>query len=96
MPAWCRARHHLLELADLAAGLAAGRVAAVRREERQRIVAPVVRPLAAVWPKQSLIGNSWTGINSTAVTPSDCRYGNLLDHAQVRARMLDAARLARA
>ena len=78
--------HHLLELADLAARLAADGVAAMRREERQRIVAPVVRPLGCLAADSRSIGNSWTGISSTAVTPSDLQVRNLLDHAQVRAR----------
>ena len=68
-------QHHLLELADLAARLAADGVAAVRGEERQRIVAPVVRPLGRLRRGNRSCGNSKTGISSTAVTPSDCRYG---------------------
>ena len=64
---------HLLELVDLAARLVAGRVAAMRREEAQRIVAPVVRSRQVFSPQKPLVGNSWTGISSTAVTPSDCR-----------------------
>ena len=65
-------QHHFLELADLAAGLGAHGIAAVRGEKRQRVVAPVGRPLQLL-PRQSFVGNSKTGISSTAVTPSDCR-----------------------
>ena len=42
-------------------------------------------------PSSSSIGNSWTGISSTAVTPSDFRYGIFSIDAGVGAGVLDVA-----
>ena len=42
----------------------------------------------------SLIGNSLTGISSTAVMPERLQIGNLLDHAQVGSRCFDLGRAA--
>ena len=74
---------HLLELADLVARLVARHVAAMRGEEGHRIVAPVVGRATGFEPSVSSVGNSWIGISSTAVTPSDFKIRNLFDHAGV-------------
>ena len=62
---------HGLELAHLLAELAGRGVAVVRRQEADRVVAPVVRQPAVV---SACSGRNWcTGISSTAVTPSRSR-----------------------
>ncbi len=81
---------HLLELADLAARLLADGVAAVRREEAQRVVAPVVRlrrTVAEAVENGILVDrHQFDGRHAQRL-----QVGNLLDDAQVRAGMLDFA-----
>ena len=74
MPASCRAFTICLNSCHLAARLAAGGVAVVRREKRQRIVAPIVRPLQLLSPRR-FHGKLVHRHQLDAVTPSDFKYG---------------------
>ena len=73
MPAGCKASTISLNSRTWPPGSLLDGIAAMRREERQRVVAPVVRSAAAVAPDSRGWETRSTGINSTAVTPSDCR-----------------------
>ena len=85
-------QHHLLELADLAARLAADRIAAVRGKKRQRIVAPVVRPIIRL--AEAIVGGKLEDRHQLDGRHAQrLQIGNLLDQPQVRARMAHAARL---
>ena len=92
MPARCKAKHGLLELADLAAGLAVDGVAAVRREQRQRIVAPVVRPRGRL-AVPIVHGELEDRHQLDRGHAQRLQVGDLLDQAQVRAAMGHVARL---
>ena len=85
-------QHHLLELADLAARLAADGVAAVRGEKRQRIVTPVIHPPARL--AQAVVHGKLEHRHQLDRRHAQrLQVGNLLDQPQVRARMAHAARL---
>ena len=71
MPAACSARTILLNSRTASVGVAAAAYRTFGREERQRVVAPVVRQAAL---DQVPVVAWWcTGISSTAVTPSFSR-----------------------
>ena len=84
---------HLLELADLGARLGRRGVAPMRGEEGQWVVAPVVASAGAL--HRGNLGSELMNRHQF-----HCRHaqrleiGNLLDHAQVAAGVLDAARRA--
>ena len=83
--------NHLLEFANLAARLLPGRVATVRREEGQRIVAPVVElvgPDAAGQLGGKLVHRHQLHRRHT----ERLKIRDLFNDTQVRARMGDAAR----
>ena len=85
MPAWCRARTICLNSLTWQPGSLAGRVAAVRREEGQRVVAPVIGPPVLLAPEA--VGGKL--VHRHQLDRRDAQrlqVGNLLDHAQVRAR----------
>ena len=85
-------QHRLLELADLAAGLAADGIAAMRREKRQRIVAPVVRPLARL--AEPIVGRKLEDRHQLDRRHAQrLQIRNLLDQPEIRAAMLHVARL---
>ena len=81
---------HFLELADLAPRRAPHGVAAVRREQGHRIVTPVVQPRRrlpeAIEDRELVDRHQLDGGDAQRF-----QVGNLLDHAEVRARMLHAA-----
>ena len=71
--------HHLLELAHLAAELAAGAVAHVGREEADRVVAPVVaQPLV----EQDLVVDE--GVHRHQLDRGDAELAQVLDDRRVR------------
>ena len=90
MSAGVQCPHHLLELADLSARLLAHRVASVRREEANRVVAPVVRPrrllAEAVEDRKLVDRHQLDGGHAQRLQVRD-----FLDDAQVRAGILDFA-----
>ena len=82
--------HHLLELADLRARSRIGRVAAMRREEGDRVVAPEVfpcHPFTTGHGGRELVH----GHQLHRGHPERLEVRDLLDHAQVRSRMRHAA-----
>ena len=85
-------QHGFLELADLAAGLASDGVAPMRREQRQRIVAPVVRPLARL-AETVVDGKLEDRHQFDGRHAQRLQVGDFLDQSQVRAAMVDVARL---
>ena len=82
--------HHLLELADLGPGLAAHGISAVRCEEANRVVAPVVGPgraIAETIEDRILVHRHELDRRDA----QRLQVGNLLDDALVRARVFDLA-----
>ena len=83
-------QNHLLEFEYLAAGLATDRIPAVRREERQRIVAPVVRANRLL--TQTVVDREFVDRHQLDRRhPQRLQVGNLLDHPQVGPRVLHSA-----